>query len=125
VITVTADALDFVINCVISDLPARRVASARLHPQRLATSRPLAPSDPGHTIRPEIREGVLGRIIALQTEVAIRRSTKGCPPWMTDSIAALAESGLVPSGLSPVSLDQRFALVELALVAVRRADSAL
>jgi hypothetical protein len=44
---------------------------------------------------------------------------------MADSIAALAESGLVPSGLSPVSLDQRFALVELALVAVRRADSAL
>ena len=44
---------------------------------------------------------------------------------MADSIAALAESGLVPSGFFPVSLDQRFALVELGLVTVRRADSAL
>lgn len=42
-----------------------------------------------------------------------------------DSIAALAESGLVPFGFFPVSLDQRFALVELDLVTVRRADSAL
>lgn len=67
--------------------------------------------------------GVLDRIIALQTEVAIQPIYEGMPA-MADSIAAIAEHGFVPSGLFPVSFDQGFALVELDLLAVRRADSA-
>jgi len=46
------------------------------------------------------REGVLDRIIALQTEVAIQPIYEGMPAMYADSIAALAESGLVPSGFS-------------------------
>jgi len=67
-------------------------------------------------------QGVLDRIIALQTEVAVQPIYEGMPA-MADSLAAIAAHGFVPSGLFPVNLDQRFALVELDLVAVRRADS--
>ena len=68
-------------------------------------------------------KGVLDGIAALQTEVAIQPIYDGMPT-MVDSIVALAEAGFVPSGLFPVTLDQRLALVELDLVAVRRADPA-
>lgn len=67
-------------------------------------------------------QGVLDRIIALQTEVAVQPIYEGMPA-MADSLAAIAARGFVPSGLFPVNLDQRFALVELNLVAVRKADS--
>jgi hypothetical protein len=43
---------------------------------------------------------------------------------MADSLAAIAERGFVPSGLFPVNIDRRFALVELDLVAVRAVDGA-
>ena len=67
-------------------------------------------------------QGVLDRIIALQTEVAVQPIYDGMPA-IADSFGAIAARGFVPSGLFPVNLDQRFALVELDLVAVRRADS--
>jgi FkbM family methyltransferase len=66
-------------------------------------------------------EGVLDRVIALQTEVAIQTIYEGMPA-VADSLAAIAERGFVPSGFFPVDLDQRLAVVELDLVAVRRAD---
>jgi hypothetical protein len=64
----------------------------------------------------------LDRIIALQTEVSVQ-PIYGDMPLMADSLAAIAERGFMPSGFFPVNLDQRLALVELDLVAVR-ADSA-
>ena len=67
--------------------------------------------------------GVLDRIIALQTEVAVQPIYEGMPV-MADSLAAIAERGFVPSGLFPVNIDRRFALVELDLVAVRAVDGA-
>jgi hypothetical protein len=45
-------------------------------------------------------------------------------PAMADSLAAIAECGFVSSGFFPVNFDQRFALMELDLVAVRGAGSA-
>jgi FkbM family methyltransferase len=67
--------------------------------------------------------GVLNRISALQTEVSVQPIYEGMPA-MADSLAAIAERGFVPSGFFPVNFDQRFALMELDLVAVRKVDSA-
>jgi hypothetical protein len=65
-------------------------------------------------------QGVLDRIIALQTEVAVQPIYESMPV-MADSLAAIAELGFAPSGFFPVNLDQRSVLVELDLVAVRTA----
>jgi hypothetical protein len=68
-------------------------------------------------------QGVLGRIIELQTEVTIQPIYEPMPV-MADSFAAIAELGFAPSGFFPMNLDQRSVLVELDLVAVRTEDCA-
>ena len=68
-------------------------------------------------------QGILDRIIALQTEVAVQ-PIYAAMPMMADSLAAIAERGFAPSGFFPVNLDQRSVLVELDVVAVRPAACA-
>lgn len=60
----------------------------------------------------------LADVVALQTEAAVQSIYDGAPTHL-DTLEALGKAGFVPSGMFPVSLDDRLALVEYDLVAVR------
>jgi len=58
-------------------------------------------------------------VAALQTEASVQAIYDGAPSHM-ETLQALGQVGFTPSGMFPVSLDQRLALIEYDCVAVRR-----